>query len=396
MCATEAVDADLALRTVGGADAFDTAVSVAVRRAGSGVAGTWGASIARILASALAEAEGDVTGLAIATLRILEALDALAELGVQVRRIARAVFWRLVDTGRFLALASRGVAELACGAGVGLVGLGGADLDALEGRGVTGLGRTTGHLVTRGDRVLDTCVGLLVAGEAFGTLARVTDALVGVVAGLLGTALRVIGAAGLAQPVLFVANLTLGALAIIEAAWAARSRVEANLAARAVEVRRAHRGRSDALACEHVTDLALGAVLARLAGCFGAQAIDTAQTARTFTVLDALGLGAGALAVGVGVANLAIEAEITGDRTADAVLEQADLPQTAIAVERTWGVFGLCDIPGATTCEPQCRAHQGGHGQAKPPRALCECIHHLLFSSLDVQTAHVRRRFHHV
>jgi hypothetical protein len=263
--ATEAVDADLALRTVGGADAFDTAVSVAVRRAGSGVAGTWGASITRILASALAEAEGDVTGLAIATLRILEALDALAELGVQVRRIACAVFWRLVDTGRLLALAGRGVAELTCGAGVGLAGLRGADLDALEGRGITCLGRTTGHLVTRGDRVLDTCVGLLVAGEAFGALARVTDALVGVVAGLLGAALRVIGAAGLAQPVLFVANLTLGALAIIEAAWAARSRVEANLAARAVEVRRAHRGRSDALACEHVTDLALGAILSRLA-----------------------------------------------------------------------------------------------------------------------------------
>lgn len=219
--ATEAVDADLPLRTVGGADALDTAVRVAVRRVGGAVTGAWGSCITRVLAGALAEAEGDVTGLAVATLRILEALDALAELGVQVRRIACAIFRALVDTDRLLALVRRGITELTCGAGVRLTRLGGADLDALEGRRVTCLGRTTGHLVTRGDGVLDASVGFLVTGEAFGALARVTDALVGVVAGLLGAALRIIGATRLAKPVFGVADLTLGAFAIIEASWAA-------------------------------------------------------------------------------------------------------------------------------------------------------------------------------
>jgi hypothetical protein len=98
------------------------------------------------------------------------------------------------------------------------------------------------------------------------------------------------------------------------------------------------------------------------------------------------------LAVSVGVANLAVEAEITGDRTADAILEQANLPQGAIAVESTWGLFGLGDIPRATCGKPKGRTHQGSHGHAKQPRALCESIHHLLFSSLDLPTAHVRRR----
>ena len=219
--ATEAVDADLPLRTVGGADALDTAISVAVRRVGGAVTGARGVRAARVLAGALAKAEGDVTGLAVATLRILEALDALAELGVQVRRIACAVFRALVDTDRLLALVRRGITELTCGAGVRLTRLGGADLDALEGRRVTCLGRTTGHLVTRGDGVLDASVGFLVTGEAFGALARVTDALVGVVAGLLGAALRIIGATRLAKPVFGVADLTLGAFAIIEASWAA-------------------------------------------------------------------------------------------------------------------------------------------------------------------------------
>ena len=68
LSAAEAVDTDLTLWAVSCADALHAALGVTVRCVGRAITGTRGAGITWILASALADAEGDVTGLTVATL----------------------------------------------------------------------------------------------------------------------------------------------------------------------------------------------------------------------------------------------------------------------------------------------------------------------------------------